>query len=134
MIKRNDLDRNRMFELTSKTCDSAIKQHLLETPDCAKNYDRDMFRIIGRARSSFHLAVWESIYRNTKKLMVTFFNRLKAALTGQPQQSCARVSDWPFSIHNWVYIFPRVDGFHISINEDVSMCNHFLSHSRIRGP
>ena len=27
----------------------------------------------------------------------------------QPQQSCARVSDWPISIHNWVYIFPSVE-------------------------
>ena len=27
---------------------------------------------------------------------------------GQPRQSCARVSDWPFSIHNRVYIFPSV--------------------------
>ena len=27
---------------------------LLENPDCAKNYNGDMFRIIGKARSSFH--------------------------------------------------------------------------------
>ena len=26
---------------------------------------------------------------------------------GQPQQ-CALVSDWPISIHNWVYMFPSV--------------------------
>ena len=30
-------------------------------------------------------------------------------MIGQPQQSCARVSDWPISIHNWVYIFPSVE-------------------------
>ena len=27
----------------------------------------------------------------------------------KPQQSCARVSDWPISIHNWVYIFPSAE-------------------------
>ena len=30
------------------------------------------------------------------------------ALTGQPQKSCAPVSNWPISIHNWVYIFPSI--------------------------
>ena len=48
-------------KITTKTCDSAIGQHLLENPDCAKNHNGDMFRIIGKARSSFHLAVLESI-------------------------------------------------------------------------
>ena len=47
---------------TVKTSDSAIGQHLLDNPDCAKLYNDDMFRIIGRARSSFNLAVLESIY------------------------------------------------------------------------
>ena len=42
-------------------------QHLLDYPDCAKLYNDDMFRIIGRARSSFYLAVLESIYIQTKK-------------------------------------------------------------------
>ena len=52
---------------TVKTSDSAIGQHLLDNPDCEKLYNDDMFRIIGRARSSFHLAVLESIYIKTKK-------------------------------------------------------------------
>ena len=52
---------------TVKTSDSAIGQHLLDNPDCAKLYNDDMFRIIVRARSSFHLAVLESIYIQTKK-------------------------------------------------------------------
>ena len=43
-------------------CDSAIGQHLLENPDCAKTYSDDNFRIIGQARSSFHLGVLESVY------------------------------------------------------------------------
>ena len=53
---------------TVKTSDSAIGQHLLDNPDCAKLYNDNMFRIISRARSSFHLAVLESIYIQTKKL------------------------------------------------------------------
>ena len=51
---------------TVKTSNSAIGQHLLDNPDCAKLYNNDMFRIIGRARSSFHLAVLESIYIQKK--------------------------------------------------------------------
>ena len=47
--------------------DSAIGQHLLDNPDCAKLYNDDMFQIIGRARSSFHLAILGSIYIQTKK-------------------------------------------------------------------
>ena len=50
-----------------KNSDSAIGQHLLDNPDCAKLYNDDMFRIIGRARLPFHLAVFESIYIQTKK-------------------------------------------------------------------
>ena len=30
-------------------------------------------------------------------------------MIGQPLQSCARVSDWPISFHNWVYIFRSVE-------------------------
>ena len=33
----------------------------------------------------------------------------QAALIGQPRKSRARVSDWPISIHNWVYIFLSVE-------------------------
>ena len=43
-------------------CDSAIGQHLLMNPECAKTYTDDNFRIIGQARSSFHLSVLESVY------------------------------------------------------------------------
>ena len=55
---------------TTKTCDSAIGQHLPENPDCTENYHGDMFRIIGKARSSFVLAVLESIYISTKKTAI----------------------------------------------------------------
>ena len=35
-------------KITTKTCHSAIGQHLLENPDCAKSYNGNMFRIIGK--------------------------------------------------------------------------------------
>ena len=47
-------------------CESAIGQHLLTNPECAKTYINDNFRIIGQARSSFHLNVLESVYIKTQ--------------------------------------------------------------------
>ena len=47
-------------------CDWAIGQHLLENPECTKMYSDDKFRIIGQARSSFHLGVLESVYIKTQ--------------------------------------------------------------------
>ena len=46
--------------------DSAIGQHLITNPECAKTYTDDNFRIIGQARSSFHLGVLESVYIKTQ--------------------------------------------------------------------
>ena len=46
--------------------DSAIGQHLIRNPECAKTYSDDNFRIIGQARSSFHLSVLESVYIKTQ--------------------------------------------------------------------
>ena len=102
---------------TFKPSDSAIGQHLLDNQDSAKRCNGDMFRTIGRARSSFNLAVLESIYIQTKKpplcrqkefvfslgLQWLFFFR-HATLICQLYRSCACVFDWPISIHNWVYI------------------------------
>ena len=48
-------------------CESAIGQHLLTNPECAKTYTDDNFRIIGQGRSSFHLSVLESAYIKTQK-------------------------------------------------------------------
>ena len=48
-------------------CESAIGQHLIANPECAKTYTDDNFRIIGQAKSSFHLGVLESAYIETKK-------------------------------------------------------------------
>ena len=47
-------------------CESAIGQHLLTNPECAKTYTDDNFRIIGQGRSSFHLSVLESVYVKTQ--------------------------------------------------------------------
>ena len=46
--------------------ESAIGQHLIANPECAKTYTDDNFRIIGQARSSFHLSVLESVYIKTQ--------------------------------------------------------------------
>ena len=46
--------------------DSAIGQHLITNPECAKAYTDDNFRIIEQARSSFHLSVLESVYIKTQ--------------------------------------------------------------------
>ena len=46
--------------------DSAIGQHLLTNPECAKTYTDDNLRITGQARSSFHLGVLESVYIKTQ--------------------------------------------------------------------
>ena len=47
-------------------CDSAIGQHPLENPECAKMYNDEKFRVIGQATSSFHLGVLEPIYIKTQ--------------------------------------------------------------------
>ena len=46
--------------------DSAIGQHLIANPECAKTYSDDNFRIIGQARSSFHLGALKSVYIKTQ--------------------------------------------------------------------
>ena len=46
-------------------CESAIGKHLIANPKCAKTYTDDNFRIIGQARSPFHLSVLESVYIKT---------------------------------------------------------------------
>ena len=46
--------------------DSAIGQHLIKNPECAKTYSDHIFQIIGQARSSFHLCVLESVYIKTQ--------------------------------------------------------------------
>ena len=46
--------------------DSAIRQHLITNPECAKTYTDDTFRIIGQARSSFQVRCLESVHIKTQ--------------------------------------------------------------------
>ena len=50
--------------------DSAIGKYLFTNIECAKTYTDDNFRIIGQARSSFHLSVLESVYIKTQNLVL----------------------------------------------------------------
>ena len=43
-------------------CESAIGHLLITNPECAKTYTDDSFRIIGQARSSFHLRVFWNLF------------------------------------------------------------------------
>ena len=42
--------------------DSAIGQHLLDNPICAKNYSDKKFTILLFGRSSFHLSALKAVY------------------------------------------------------------------------
>ena len=65
--KREQPSRSCKTKITTKTCDSAIGQHLLGTEIVQKTIMENLFRIIGKALSLFHLALLESIYISTKK-------------------------------------------------------------------
>ena len=47
-------------------CESAIGQHPITNPECAKTETDDNFRIIEQARSSFYLSFLESVYIKTQ--------------------------------------------------------------------
>ena len=55
--------KNNKFKIN---CESAIGQHLIANPEYAKTYTDDNVRIIGQARSSFHLSILESVYIKTQ--------------------------------------------------------------------
>ena len=65
-IEREQPPRGCKTSNAQNKCDSAIGQHLLENPECAKMFYDDKFRKIGQARSSFHLGVLESVYIKTQ--------------------------------------------------------------------
>ena len=46
---------------------SAIGQHLLQNPTCAREYNDDRFSILARGRTSFHLSTLEATYIKTTK-------------------------------------------------------------------
>ena len=47
-------------------CESAIGQHLIANPECAKTHTDDNFRIIAEARASFYISVLEYLYIKTQ--------------------------------------------------------------------
>ena len=69
-MKTSDSDlkvsRNIYLDAVGRKFKSAIGQHLIANPECAKTYTDYNFRIIGQARSSFHLSVLESVYIKTQ--------------------------------------------------------------------
>ena len=65
-IEREQPPRGCKTRNAQNKCVSAIGQHLLENPECAKMYNDDKFWIIGQARSSFHLGGLESVYIKTQ--------------------------------------------------------------------
>ena len=46
---------------------SATRQHLLQNPTCASEYNDNKFSILARNRTSFHLSTLESTYIKTSK-------------------------------------------------------------------
>lgn len=45
---------------------TAIGQHLVDNPECAKHFDDEMFTVLARGRTPFHLSVLESLYIRTR--------------------------------------------------------------------
>ena len=50
----------------AETSFSAIGQHLLQNPTCAREYNDNKFSILARGRTSFHLSTLEATYIKTK--------------------------------------------------------------------
>ena len=46
---------------------SAIAEHLLSNPVCARNYDDGRFSVLSKARNDYHLNVLESLFMKTVK-------------------------------------------------------------------
>ena len=46
---------------------SAIAEHLLNNLECGKNYDQNMFEVLGHGRTTFHLSVLEALHILHKK-------------------------------------------------------------------
>ena len=51
----------------AETSFSAIGQHLLQNPTCARDYNDSKFSILARGRTSFHLSTLEATYIKTSK-------------------------------------------------------------------
>ena len=51
----------------AETSFSAIGQHLLQNPTCAREYNDNKFSILAHGRTSFHLSTFEATYIKTSK-------------------------------------------------------------------
>ena len=51
----------------NNTYGSAIAEHLINNLECASTYSADLFTILSRSHSDFHLKVLETIYTLTHK-------------------------------------------------------------------
>ena len=56
-----------MRSFTAETSFSAIGQHLLENPTCAREYNDNKFSILACGHTSFHLSTLEATYIKTSK-------------------------------------------------------------------
>ena len=52
-------------ELRLKGEQSFIHEHVLNNPNCAKNYNDSRFKILSKVRNRYYLSVLESIYIKT---------------------------------------------------------------------
>ena len=75
-------------------CESAIGQHLITNPECAKTYTDDNFRIIGQARSSFHLSVFKSVYIKSQN-PVLYRQKISYFHWGYSSKQWRIVPNWP---------------------------------------
>ena len=65
--QRVQLNRTCKRKQSAPECDSAIRQHLLESDQCAANYNDDQFSIMDTARSLFHLSLLKASYIKVRR-------------------------------------------------------------------
>ena len=84
-----------------ETSFSAIGQHLLQNPTCAREYNDNKFSILARRRTSFHLSTLETKFMQTKRIRLWSKNyALVSALSiGRffYQSRCSFFPFFPFS-------------------------------------
>ena len=64
---RSQLSRSCKLTNNVSSCESAIGQHLLDSPACASEYNDKRFSILASGRSSFHLAALEATFIKTSR-------------------------------------------------------------------
>ena len=66
-ILQEHISQDRIRSFKAETSFSAIGQHLLQNPTCAREYNDNKFSILARGRTSFHLSTLEATYIKTSK-------------------------------------------------------------------